>query len=58
VLGNKISFLDIEAEGANHLQELFWVYVLMWFTSYYLALEYGVDPMPVAMVEEFKKQMV
>jgi glucose/mannose-6-phosphate isomerase len=29
VLGNKISFLDIEAEGANHLQELFWVYVLM-----------------------------
>ncbi len=27
------------------------------FTSYYLALEYGIDPAPVAMVEEFKKAM-
>ncbi len=27
------------------------------FVSYYLALEYGIDPEPVAMVEEFKKNM-
>jgi glucose/mannose-6-phosphate isomerase len=27
------------------------------FTSYYLALQYGIDPAPVVMVEEFKKAM-
>jgi hypothetical protein len=27
------------------------------WTSYYLALEYRVDPTPVKMVEDFKKKM-
>jgi len=58
ILWDKISFENIEAKGANQLQELFWGYVLGGFTSYYLALEYGIDPMPVDMVEDFKEMLI
>lgn len=55
ILWDKINFENIYAKWKNQLQEVFWCYVLGGFTSYYLALEYGVDPMPVKMVEDFKK---
>jgi len=55
VLWSKVSFLDIEAKWDNLLQEFFWCYCLFGFVSYYLAFEYGIDPMPVDMVEDFKK---
>lgn len=44
----------IEIEGNNVFEKVFSSLCLGDWTSYYLALEYGIDPTPVDMVEEFK----
>lgn len=55
VLGDRgIPFLDISLKGNHWLLETYYGLVLAYLMSYYLALEYGVDPTPVDMVEEFK----
>ena len=53
--GFDIDFVDIE--GKDVLTKIFSNYLLSQWTSYYLALEYGIDPTPVKMVEEFKKKL-
>lgn len=53
--GVKTDFIDIK-EG-DILFKLFSTLVLGDWVSYYLALEYKVDPTPVEMVEVFKKRM-
>jgi len=55
ILQEKIKFISIEAEWSTPFQEHFWCQMLSFFASYYLALEYGVDPLPVQVVEEFKQ---
>ncbi|MDO8530036.1 MAG: bifunctional phosphoglucose/phosphomannose isomerase [bacterium] len=45
----------IELRGNILLDKIFLSLLLADWTSYYLALEYGVDPTPVEIVEEFKK---
>ncbi len=45
----------IDIEGDSILEKLFATIALGDWTSYYLALEYGQDPTPVDMVEDFKK---
>jgi glucose/mannose-6-phosphate isomerase len=45
----------IEVEGDSVLEKIFTTLYLGDWTSYYLALEYGQDPTPVDMVEEFKE---
>ncbi|MBX7148145.1 bifunctional phosphoglucose/phosphomannose isomerase [bacterium] len=57
LLSDKMPFFDVELKGDNHLQELWDAILIGDFTSYYLAKEYGVDPAPVDMVEEFKKNL-
>lgn len=44
----------IEMKGENIFEKVFQSLYLGDWTSYYLALEYGQDPTPVDMVEEFK----
>jgi|SRR3989344_2150966 len=51
--GIEVEILDIS--GKSVYNRIFMSIALGDFTSYYLALEYGVDPTPVAMVEELKK---
>lgn len=58
LLKNKMSFHSIDLAGDNLLQEMFDAVVIGDFTSYYLALAYGVDPAPVAMVEDFKMRLL
>lgn len=58
LLKNKISFHPLELAGANLLQEMFDAVVIGDYTTYYLALAYGMDPAPVTMVEDFKKKLV
>ncbi len=48
---------DVEPRGKNALQHIFWTIMLGDFISYYLALEQGVDPMPVVRIEQLKKEM-
>ncbi|MBI2439575.1 MAG: bifunctional phosphoglucose/phosphomannose isomerase [Candidatus Moranbacteria bacterium] len=45
----------IDMEGESVFEKIFTTILLGDFTSYYLALEYGIDPTPVEMVEELKK---
>ena len=44
----------VEILGKNIFEKVFSSLCLGDWTSYYLALEYGIDPTPVDMVEEFK----
>ncbi len=50
-----VDFVDILE--ASLLTKIFSVILLGAWTSYYLALEYGIDPTPVKIVEEFKKKL-
>lgn len=47
----------IEARGSNHIQQLLYIVLLGDFVSAYLAILNGIDPTPVAIVEEFKKDL-
>lgn len=59
VLGARnIPFIDLSLKGEDWLSETYYGLVLAYLMSYYLALEYGVDPTPVDMVEEFKVLLV
>jgi len=47
----------IDLKGKTFLQKLFQSIILADWTSFYLAKIYGTDPVPVKLVEEFKKQL-
>lgn len=55
--GKGLNFTTINMVGKNNLHKVFSTLFLFDFVSYYLAIEYGVDPAPVDMVEDFKKAM-
>jgi glucose/mannose-6-phosphate isomerase len=52
-----IETTEIILKGENVLEKLFSTITLCDWMSYYLALEYGQDPTPVDMVEDFKKTL-
>jgi glucose/mannose-6-phosphate isomerase len=54
--GVEVEILDME--GGTVYTKMFQSIALGDFTSYYLALEYGQDPTPVAMVEQLKGLLV
>lgn len=54
--GVDVEILDME--GTSVYSRVFRSIALGDFTAYYLALEYGQDPTPVAMVEDLKKLLV
>ncbi|MBU0535908.1 MAG: bifunctional phosphoglucose/phosphomannose isomerase, partial [Nanoarchaeota archaeon] len=49
--------LIIKLTGPNLLARIFSSMLMGMYTGYYLALEYGVDPSPVEMVEDLKKKL-
>ncbi len=53
--GVEVSFFDVQ--GENLLQKILYAVVFGLWTTYYLALQYGVDPIPVHAVEEFKRKL-
>ncbi len=58
ILKNKKVAVDfIETKEGSLMFRMFASLLLGDWTSYYLALNYNIDPTPVAMVEEFKKKM-
>lgn len=52
-----LNFTSIPMQGNTLLDKIFSTLYFFDFVSYYLALEYGVDPTPVEMVEGFKKTL-
>ncbi len=57
LLGSKIPIQRVKLLGKVLLHQMFESSMLADYTSYYLAMEYGIDPVPVEMIEEFKKQL-
>lgn len=58
LVGSEIpAVVDVEPKGNNVLKHIFWTIMLGDFISYYLAIEQGVDPVPVDRIEKLKKQM-
>jgi len=47
----------IDLSGKTLLEKIFSNIILADWTSYYMAIINGVDPLPVAMIEEFKKKL-
>lgn len=48
----------LETMGSNRASRIFSALHLGDWVSYYLALEYGIDPQPVEVIENFKKELV
>jgi len=53
--GIKSSFVKVDTQ--NSLRGIFSNIILSYWTSYYLALENKIDPTPVELIEEFKKEL-
>ncbi len=49
---------DVVVEGQTVLEKIFYAVSFGLWTTYHLAQEYGIDPVPVAGVENFKKRLV
>lgn len=47
----------VEAHGETKLQQMLWTMLLGDFTSAYLAFLNGIDPIPVVLIEKFKKEI-
>lgn len=52
-----IKVIDIASRGPDFMTRLFWTIWLGDWVSYFVALQRGVDPTPVEMVEELKKAL-
>ena len=57
LLGGEMPIVRVPAAGDGLLQEMFASLLIADYASYYLASEYGIDPAPVAMVEDFKRKL-
>jgi len=53
--GIKVEFIDMQ--GKSMLEKIFSSVVLGFWTAYWLALEYKVDPTPIKAIEEFKRRL-
>jgi len=57
LLSGKMPFIGVELRGSSHLEEMFDALAVADYATFYLAKAYGIDPAPVAMVEDFKKRL-
>ena len=53
--GVEVKVIDIQ--GKSKLEKLFSTVLLGFWTSYELAMDYGVDPTPVKTIEDFKRRL-
>lgn len=53
----KIELFEIESQGGNLLQRMFYLIQLGDWTSFYLAMLNGVDPTPIQVIDYLKKQL-
>jgi len=52
-----IPFVELHVEGNSWLEEIYYTLVQAYFSSYYLAEHYGVDPKPLKLVDTFKTRL-
>ena len=53
--GVGVSTFDVQ--GSTLMEKIFYAVIFGLWTSYYLALEYDIDPIPIAGVEDFKTRL-
>ena len=53
--GIQVEFIDIK--GRNMLEKIFSTVILGFWTAYWLALEYKIDPTPIKAIEELKRKL-
>lgn len=53
-----VAVSDFHVQGQTLLEKIFYAVAFGLWTTYYLAEEYSIDPVPVAGVEDFKKRLV
>lgn len=54
-LGGQIEILTIQ--GETPLEKILWSWLFSDWLSYYIAVNYQIDPIPVELVEKFKKEL-
>lgn len=52
-----VEVIEIEIKGKSKLEKIFSTILLGFFVSYSVAMEYGIDPTPVAIIDEFKRKL-
>ena len=57
MIAKKVLTSELLIKGNSKLMKIFTAIYMAHWTSYFLALKYGIDPTPVEMVEEFKKKI-
>lgn len=57
MLRDRVPVVRLDLKGEKRLLEMFHAVQIGDFASYYLAEQLGVEPAPVAMIEEFKKKL-
>ncbi len=57
MISKKVLTSELLIKGSSKLMKIFTAIYMGHWTSYFLALKYGIDPTPVDMVEEFKKKI-
>ena len=57
IKGNGVEVTEVEISGECYLAKMFSAIYIGDWVSYYLALEEGIDPTPVKIVEELKKKL-
>lgn len=58
ILGSRVKgFATVNARGKSRMAQLFSLMYIGDFTSVYLAAIYGIDPVPVSLIEELKKRL-
>jgi glucose/mannose-6-phosphate isomerase len=57
LISRGFSLENIEMKGDNFFSKIFSTTLLCDWISYYAALRNGIDPTPVLMVDEFKKEL-
>jgi glucose/mannose-6-phosphate isomerase len=57
LIAKKALTTELLIKGSSKLMRIFSAIFMGYWTTYFLALKYGIDPTPVEMVEEFKKKI-
>lgn len=57
LLSSRFAPIQVQAQGISRCEQLVWTIALGEFTATYLAILNQIDPMPVDLVEQFKKEL-
>jgi glucose/mannose-6-phosphate isomerase len=57
LLSDRFTPIVVQAQGETRLEQILWTLMLGDFVSVYLAFLNGIDPTPVELVEELKREL-